>query len=62
MKKNSSLLLLALWCCLLMKGDGAPIPAVLFAGSDGGVCGHEAASRLVQAGFAVRADHASLSE
>ncbi len=62
MKRNLALLLLALWCCSLMKTDGAPMPAVLFAGSDGGVCGHETANRLVQARFALRADHASLSE
>jgi hypothetical protein len=35
---------------------------VLFAGSDGGGCGHEVANQLVQAGFALRAGHASLSE
>ncbi len=62
MKRKPALLLLALWCCSLMKADGAPIPAVLFAGSDGGVCGPEAANRLAQAGFALRANHLSLSE
>jgi hypothetical protein len=45
-----------------LKADGSQIPAVLFAGSDGGGCGHEVVNRLVQAGFALRADHASLSE
>ena len=53
-------LAVALWCGPLLKADGSQIPAVLFAGSDGG--GHEVANQLVQAGFALRADHASLSE
>jgi hypothetical protein len=37
-------------------------PAVLFAGSDGGGCGHEVATRLAQGGFAIRTERASLSE
>ena len=62
MKKNCCLVLFALWCGPLLKADGSQIPAVLFAGSDGGGCGHEVANQLVQAGFALRAGHASLSE
>ena len=62
MKKNCCLVLFALWCGPLLKADGSQIPAVLFAGSDGGGCGYEVANRLVQAGFALRADQASLSE
>ena len=62
MKKNCCLVLFALWCGPLLKADGSQIPAVLFAGSDGGGCGHEVANQLVQACFALRAEHASLSE
>ena len=62
MKKNCCLVLFALWCGPLLKVDGSQIPAVLFAGSDGGGCGHEVANQLAQAGFTLRADHASLSE
>ena len=62
MKKNCCLVLLALWCGSLLKADESQNPAVLFAGSDGGVCGYEVANRLGQAGFALGADHASLSE
>ena len=36
-------------------------PAVLFAGSDGGSCGYEVLGRLAQSGFALRAEHSSLS-
>jgi len=53
--------LLASLTCL--AGAGAPEPpAVLFAGSDGGRCGYEVANRLAQAGFALRAEHARLSD
>jgi len=61
-KRNWCLVLLTVWCGSVLQADGSQTPAVLFAGSDGGVCGHEAANRLVQAGFALGADHASLSE
>jgi hypothetical protein len=61
-KTTCCLVFFALWCGPLLKADGSQIPAVLFAGSDGGGCGHEVANRLVQAGFALRADHAALSE
>ncbi|MBM4036901.1 MAG: hypothetical protein FJ290_00175 [Planctomycetes bacterium] len=37
-------------------------PAVVFAGSDGGHCGHEVAGRLVQEGFALRAEHSGLGD
>jgi hypothetical protein len=60
MKRGFVLLVLLSSCSL--RAEEARTPAVLFAGSEAGRCGYEVAHRLVQAGFAVRADDEGLSE
>ncbi|MGO8930088.1 MAG: hypothetical protein ACLQU3_24735 [Limisphaerales bacterium] len=62
MKRNCCLALLTVWSGSVLQAEESQIPAVLFAGADGGACGYEVANRLVRAGFALGADHASLSE
>ena len=61
-------LILGMWAALLapvvcLAGAAEPkAAAVLFAGSDGGHCGYEVADRLAKAGFALRVEHARLSD
>ena len=62
MRKHYRAILSALFCSVILAPAQPRTPAVLFAGSDGGGCGYEVANRLVQAGFALRADPAPLSE
>lgn len=62
MRKQYCGVLSALFCGVILAPAQPRTPAVLFAGSDGGGCGYELANRLVQAGFALRADPAPLSE
>jgi hypothetical protein len=56
------LALLAAAAVALAAGEKASKPAVLFAASHSGGCGHEVAGRLAKAGFALRRRHAGLSD
>ena len=62
MRKHYRAILSAFFCSVILAPAQPRTPAVLFAGSDVGGCGFEVANRLVQAGFALRADPAPLSE